>query len=195
MDVKSRGKILTTTYTCTNCTYTNIEKMKLGESSEQADPNFERDRKIFCLSDERAAIVRDTKYKWEALKRMTEEQKEREEKKEVYDIVGQLKLLKVADLIELLRPPIEKAGFTEVRFEKPITAPEFSVEFSCLDSETKRTDYQSRAVLKKVIVKALAKSNWRLMSNGISYRLGYLSGRVRAYEDEKDLVRLVEREK
>jgi len=32
---------------------------------------------------------------------------------------------------------------------------------------------------------------WRLMSDGISYRLGYLNGRVRAYEREEDLKQLV----
>jgi hypothetical protein len=38
---------------------------------------------------------------------------------------------------------------------------------------------------------ALIDTNWRLMSDGISYRLGYLNGRLRAYEQEEDLKELV----
>jgi hypothetical protein len=45
--------------------------------------------------------------------------------------------------------------------------------------------------LKKLIQKALEDTNWRLMSEGISYRLGYLKGRLRAYESEEDLKKLV----
>ncbi len=32
----------------------------------------------------------------------------------------------------------------------------------------------------------MRETNWRLMSDGISYRLGYLNGRLRAYEGEED---------
>lgn len=34
-------------------------------------------------------------------------------------------------------------------------------------------------------------TNWRLMAGGTSYRLGYLNGRIRAYEDEDDMKKLV----
>ena len=34
-------------------------------------------------------------------------------------------------------------------------------------------------------------TNWRLMSDGISYRLGYLNGRVKAYEGEEAMKELV----
>jgi len=47
-------------------------------------------------------------------------------------------------------------------------------------------------VLKKLVDRALSDTNWRLMSDGISYRLGYLNGRLRAYEREDDLKTLVE---
>jgi len=46
--------------------------------------------------------------------------------------------------------------------------------------------------LQKLIDKALIDTNWRLMSDGVSYRLGYLSGRLRACESEEDLKKLVE---
>lgn len=39
----------------------------------------------------------------------------------------------------------------------------------------------------------LEDTNWRLTSNGITYRLDYLSGRLRAYESEEELKKLAVR--
>jgi hypothetical protein len=45
--------------------------------------------------------------------------------------------------------------------------------------------------LEKVLNKALNGVNWKLMSDGISYRLGILSGSLKGFEAEEDLVELV----
>ena len=68
------------------------------------------------------------------------------------------------------------------------------VGFNCLDGKSDRNDRDSEKTLKKTVEKALQDTNWRLMSDGISYRLGYLNGRLRAYEREEDLKKLVERD-
>lgn len=65
------------------------------------------------------------------------------------------------------------------------------VGFNCLDTKSDRKDYDSIKTLEKLVKKALADTNWRLMSDGVHYRLGYLNGRVRAYEREEDLKKLV----
>lgn len=49
--------------------------------------------------------------------------------------------------------------------------------------------------IQKLIKKVLADTNWRLMSEGARYRLGMLEGRLRAYEREEDLLKLVEKVK
>jgi len=49
-------------------------------------------------------------------------------------------------------------------------------------------------MLKKLVVKALKGTNWRLTTDEISYRIGYLTGRLHAYEREEDLKRLVMQE-
>jgi len=66
-----------------------------------------------------------------------------------------------------------------------------SVEFTIEDPGDQH-EYDSKKKLTKLLKKGLKETNWRLMSDGISYRLGVLSGRLRAYEDEKDLVKLVQ---
>ena len=45
--------------------------------------------------------------------------------------------------------------------------------------------------MKKLVDSALSDTNWRLVSDGISYRLGYLNGRVKAYEGEEAMKELV----
>jgi hypothetical protein len=72
---------------------------------------------------------------------------------------------------------------------------EVTIDFSCLDDKSDRDDYDSRKTLKKSIDKALEETNWRLMSSGISYRLGYLSGSLRAYESDEDIKKLVMKSK
>ncbi|TXG76825.1 hypothetical protein E6P97_02860 [Patescibacteria group bacterium] len=44
-----------------------------------------------------------------------------------------------------------------------------------------------QSTLKKLVDNTIEGTNWRLKSDGISYRLGYLNGRVKAYEGEEDL--------
>lgn len=45
--------------------------------------------------------------------------------------------------------------------------------------------------MKKLVDSALSDTKWRLKSDGISYRLGYLNGRVKAYEGEEAMKELV----
>jgi DNA-directed RNA polymerase subunit RPC12/RpoP len=196
MRVSERGAMITTTYTCASCGYREVEKLDVSKPhTEAVDQNYEKFKATFCLSDERAELMQAYRLKWEAARRMMEEEMEKESKKDIYDVVSQIKIMKIADLIQTLQPPIEKAGFIEVRFEKPVLGPQVTIEFSCLDKDTARTDSRSRATLKRAVTIGLKGTNWRLMSTGISYRLGYLSGTVKAYEDESDLVKLVEQEK
>tara|TARA_R100000655_G_scaffold69995_1_gene108205 strand:+ start:117 stop:374 length:258 start_codon:yes stop_codon:yes gene_type:complete len=79
----------------------------------------------------------------------------------------------------------------EFHLDKPEMGRDVYVGFSCLDSKSDRNDYDSRKTLKS----ALEDTNWRLMSDGISYRLVYLNGRVKAHESEEDLKKLAMKSK
>lgn len=105
-----------------------------------------------------------------------------------------MKKPKIAELIPLLSEPLEKEGYIEFHLDKPEMGRDVYVGFSCLDSRSDRKDHDSRKTLKKLVDSALEDTNWRLMSDGISYRLGYLNGRLRAYEREEDLKKLVGRD-
>lgn len=190
---KSKNYI-TFTYTCSSCKYSYKDKMDLTDKEEEPDPEYDKDRIHFCLIDkdfrERLFSMR---HDFEGLAQLGKELKEKEDNKEIYDAIEKMKMPKIAELTGILAPALEKAGYIEFSLDKPEMGKDVLVGFSCLDNKSDRGDYDSEKILKKTIEKALAETNWRLMSDGINYRLGYLSGRLRAYEHEDDLKNLVER--
>ena len=197
MDKKDsrNGKVITTTYSCPSCGHSYKDKLDFRAKKEKPDPDFESDRQIFCLRDPKSLEEhRDAKRRYDGLAQMHREFKEKQENRHIYDAVAELKKPKIAELSTLLSPALEKAGYIEFSLDKPEMGRDVIIGFNCLDNKSDRADYDSRTTLKKVVAKALADTNWRLMSDGISYRLGYLNGRIRAYEYEDDLKKLVMQE-
>ncbi len=183
---------ITITYTCTSCKHSFKDKMDLSVKKEKPDPDFTKDRIHFCLEDKE---FRDRLFKMRhdfiEMAKLGKEFKEREDNKHVYDAVKEMKKPKIAELVPLLAPVLEKAGYIEFHLDKPEMGRDVYVGFSCLDSKPDRNDNDSRKTLKKLVDSALSDTNWRLMSDGISYRLGYLNGRVKAYEGEEAMKELV----
>ena len=189
-----KAKVLTTTYTCTSCKHSYKDKMDFNPKDEPIDPDLESDKYAFCLLDEKSLNEhRDAKRRFEDMVRLGKELKEKEENKDLYEALDSLKKPKIAELSTLLAPALEKAGYIEFSLDKPEMGKDVFIGFNCLDSKSDRSDYDSQKDLKKIVDKALIDTNWRLMSEGISYRLGYLNGRLRAYEREEDLLNLVKR--
>lgn len=195
MDEKDtrKGKVLTTTYTCSSCGHSYKDKLDLNPRKEdEPDPDFETDKTLYCLHDEKIRQeLRDARWRYDEMARLGKEIKEKEDNKHIYDAVAELKKPKIAELVPLLAPALEKAGYIEFTLDKPEVGKDVFIGFSCLDSKGQRSDHDSQRDLQKVIKSTLLTTNWRLMSDGISYRLGYLSGRLRAYEQEEDLKNLV----
>lgn len=185
-------KFITITYSCPKCKHSFKEKLDIGTKEEKPDPNFEKDRAHYCLHDKE---FRDNLFAirkgFEDMARLCKEMKEKQDNKHIYDAVKEMKKPKIAELIPLLSEPLEKAGYIEFHLDKPEMGRDVYVGFSCLDNKSDRQEYDSRKTLKKLVDSALEETNWRLMSDGISYRLGYLNGRVKAYEGEEALKELV----
>ena len=189
----STKKAITFTYSCPSCKHSYNDKMDLaGKNEVVPDPNYEKDRIRFCLLDKE---WRDKLFEIQrGLKEMSKlgkKFKEKEDNKHIYDAVKEVKQPKIAELVPLLSPILEKAGYIEFHLDKPEMGRDVYVGFSCLDNKPNREDYDSRKTLKKLVDIALSDTNWRLMSDGMSYRLGYLNGRVKAYEGEEALKELV----
>jgi hypothetical protein len=189
---KRTKKAITFTYTCPVCKHSFKEKMDFSKKEEKLDPSFEKDRAHFCLwNKEFREHLFAIRKGFEDMAQFGKEFKEKEDNEHIYDAVKEMKKPKIAELIPLLSPLLEKSGYIEFHLDKPEMGKDVFIGFSCLDSKSDRNDHESRKILKKHVDKALVNTNWRLMSEGISYRLGYLNGRLRAYEREDDLKDLV----
>lgn len=111
-----------------------------------------------------------------------------EEKNAKYDY-SHIEQLNIAQLEKRMTEEIEKAGFVKVMFEKPNSGRYLTVEFSAQDSLS-RDETSSLKAMKKVINKSLFPTNWRLMPAGISYKLGFLTGELKGYSVEEDLIKI-----
>ena len=186
------NKKIVTTETCPSCGYVETDELELTErTKETPDPNFEKDRERFCLAGERLTRNLEEKHQLESMARLVDEWKEKDQHKDEYDAIKKLKKLTVVALENLLAPLCEKAQYVKFQLGPADMSRELVVPFIAHEANSKRADRASSHGLQKIIKKALKGTNWRLMSGGMSYRMGILSGRLCAYEREEDLLKLV----
>ena len=122
---------------------------------------------------------------------MLDEWKEKDKNKELYDRLAKLDKLTIIKVQSLLQPILEKEGYVNLSFLQPQIERDIIVEFTIQDNKSNREEYDSKQQLRRLIKSTLENTNWRLMSEGVNYRLGVLSGRLRGYENEEDLLKLV----
>ena len=124
---------------------------------------------------------------------LTKRIEKRIKNKKLYEKVAKIKKLTVAELQKLLAAALKKEGYINLEFSKPEIKKDVIIEFTVQDNKTDRGEYDSRIQLQRILKKKLEATNWRLMSEGIMYRLGILSGRLRGCELEEDLLKLVKK--
>ena len=178
--------------TCKNCghveeTLSVLDEEKKEPTQQEID-QFEHDKKRFCLSPDQGERYKRWK---DSMKRIDDEKKEHEANVEFYDKFAEVKKISIAKLEKLLAKAIKKAGYTDLHINMPANDEQIVIHFTVRDTEDDREEYTSRNTLKKTIEKALEDKNWKLLSDGVSYRLGMLSGKIRGYESEKDIQELV----
>lgn len=200
-DSKHTKNVLTTIYTCPKCSYKKDDVHDFKKSEEKWAKKEARDKKLlseyrkdFCLDDEegpKAVLNLDN------IVRFVDEMKKNEvkEKDPDYQKAKQLKSLKIGQLKELLEKTIEKEDYQDLKFDKPEMGQFVIIDFSVNDMKEDRQQYDSQKTLKKLITTSLENTTWRLMSDGVGYRLGILTGRLKAYEREEDLMKLIKPEK
>lgn len=184
-----------TTLTCPKCDYHKVDEIERSSTKyEEEDKYFEKDRAQFCLTDEEGKKYLDEKFNIEQMGKFVEEMKAKEKDKDLYDAVAKIKKLTFVQLKNLLSPVLEKAQYINLEFGNPNIGKDVQVEFTINDGSDTRQGLASEADFKKLIKKALEDTNWRLMSDGVSYKLGILTGRLRGFENEEDLLGLVKRQ-
>ena len=185
-------KILTH-YNCKECGFKKVEEYDFSIKKEQGkiDKFYNCDRARFCLNEKQGQEYYKGKQNLERSEKLMRGIEEREKNKDLYEKVSKLKKLTIVELEKILIPVLKKDGYIKFELGKPEIGRDVFVEFSTQDKKSDREEYDSNNNLKKTIKKTLENTNWRLMSEGIHYRLGFLSGRLRGYEKEGDLVKLI----
>lgn len=189
------GDVITTTYTCTSCGYEDVDTLDLKPKKveEVIDVDFVKDREEFCLTKEEGdKYIMDSL----ALKSYSDSKKEEEEKNSKYseDVREKAKTLKkltILELEELINESIKDTQFVRLQFKDPVTERDLYIPFVVYDTNANTNPKASEIDLTKIINKVTKDTNWRLMTDGINYRLGMLTGRLRAYEREDDVLELV----
>jgi len=187
-----KGNIITSVYTCPKCGHTKTDELNLDakREPEPIDPNFEADRKKYCLSEKEGSEYVNQA---DRMREFHEKYKDKEDNKEAYEAVAKIKTISIADLKALLGPLVQKAGYGHLDMGQPDLIRGVSIEFKLEDTTPGRSEYDSTTKLTKLIKKALEGTNWHLMSEGITYRLGFLNGRLRGVEGEEALLELAKR--
>lgn len=108
-----------------------------------------------------------------------------------YKQAMKLKKLGIVELEELLIGALENEKYIKLVLDKPEIDRYVIVSLTVRDADTKRNDYDSKLKLQGLLKKVLVGTNWRLMSEGVEYRLGILSCRLKGYEREEDLMKLM----
>ncbi len=181
-----------TTYDCPSCGYTNKEEfVRTVKGKDIQDEKFLADRERFCLSKEEGEKWKQELLSLKQMGELVDKWKERDEHKELYEKVAKLQRLTIADLEKFIIQTLEKKGYIKFQLSTPEIGKDVIVPFGVYDSDSTRLGQKSEADLKHILKKTLEGTNWRLMSEGVSYRLGFLQGRLKGYEREEDLIKLI----
>lgn len=201
LNTKSKNEkgVLTTEYSCPNCSFTYEDVYDFKKSENERKERERRERKLFaeyrddfCLNKETGEqALRDVDQLRNAMEYFRE--KEAKDKDPLFQKARNLKILKVLLLKELIEKAIQDKGYADLQFGKPEIDQYIIIDFTVNDTKNDRNEYESSNGLKKLIKAILEDTNWRLMSQGVSYRLGILTGKLKAYEREEDLVKLVDK--
>jgi len=181
---------------CTKCSYskkyiTDFEKSRKEQEEKEAKHKklLETYRKDFVLDDKSGQEYIEQMEAMEVASIIREEERQKYESP-VYQRSLQLKKTTIIELEKLLIQSLEKAKYIKLSFDKPEIGQYVIVPFTIQDSDSSRKDRISSFELEKVIKDTLEDTNWRLLSNSIMYRLGFLEGKLKGYEQEEDMLKL-----
>lgn len=205
IDIKAtrKGKVITWKHKCEACGYTKTEiddlskhdeehkmwKAEQKKKEEEDQKLLEKYREKFCLNEKDGIEYVETLEAMEVGHEIYEEEKQKYDDK-AYQTAVNLKRLTVLEIEKLLTEKLEKEKYVKFTLDEPDMGRFVTIPFNVLDANSTRNPNISETTLKKLLKDTLENTNWRLMSDGIRYRLGYLSGTLKAYEQEEDLLEL-----
>lgn len=158
------------------------------------DLDYAKDRYKFCFHDESwLKRLRDVRDGLEKMSKLGRYFAERDQQEDIIRASERIKKLSVAEVINNLTLAIEAKHYAKINFSAPQTGRYLTIEFGCIDLQPSRQASRSIRDLKHIIDKELLLTNWQLISDGMHYRLGVLSGRLKAIENPDEIKKLAEK--
>lgn len=192
-----KDEVITITDKCKKCDYEYKDVWDFKADEEKSRKEKERQkylldnfRREFCLSEEEGEKYVLDRTREENFRKREEEQKKKEDDPK-YQKAMNLRKIKVVELQKIVEDVVIKNGFSNLCFDKPEIDKQVIIPFSVQESKNERKGCDGSRDLRRSIAKALEDTNWRLMSDGISERLGILSGRLKGCEREEDLIKII----
>ena len=194
---EEKGQSLVWITKCLVCgfTETEVDDFEKGRIEREKRQEHESEmlamyRAEFCLSSAEGEDYLQAVRNMEALQNIVKLEDLRQTDPD-YKKAKDVKKLTVFELAKTLAEAMEKQRYLKLSFEKPEIGRYIIIPFSSLDADSSRKEVDSARKLQRIIKDVLSETNWRLMTEGVSYKLGYLSGRLKGYESEEDLVQLI----
>ena len=196
---KYKKNVSTIQETCIQCNFKNEIVIDHNKEDRQREAEKKKDkdmlekyRTLYCLSEEDGSkYIQEMKN----LKRITEMIKDSEEKKKDphYQKAVKVKKLTSVALFKLLEKNFKSEKYESLSFGDPDIGRFVIIPFTVQDAKKSRKKEKSIQELRTLINKLLENTNWRLMSTGIDYRMGYLTGRLKGYEREEELAKYMKK--
>lgn len=198
--VVRKGNIITRTSRCLSCGFIETEVDDLDKQDIEWEQKKQKDKELlekyrgeFCLSDEKGQENIELFEKMEVAHEVFEEEKQKFDNS-IYQKSLQLKKLSIIELEKLLTELLEKEKYVKLTLDKPQIGQYVIVPFTAQDADSSRKGFDGIINLEKLIKMSLEDTNWRLV-NGLDYRLGYVSGQLKGYERDEDMLELAGRKK
>ncbi len=174
---------------CPKCDFKDVWELDLNKKSKQQTKaqiqekkDMERDKLRFCYSEKDCAQFKDDHDRIKRFNQSVAREKELEKTGESYQQVKELEKLTLLEAQKRIKEGLKGKKFLKLKFGEPDMGRDVVFEFKTYEGNSDRRESKATKELKNIIVKTLDQTNWKLMSDGISGRLGIYSGRIRSIE-------------
>ena len=192
-----KNKVLKWITNCKSCGYKETEiddseKEKVVRLRKEAKDRelLKKHRSEFCLSAAEGQEYIESISRMEMITQYIQKAAQKRADPN-YKKVSKLKKLSIVELEKLITETMKQEKYFKLMLEKPDIDRHVIVPFTMQDADSSRAEGDSVRRFHRIVKKMLEGTNWRLMSEGVHYRLGYLSGKLKGYEQEEDLLQLV----
>lgn len=193
-----KDEILTTEHICHSCNWKEKDIWDMKKDDQIREKEQKKDRELldkyrieFCMTPEEGRKYIQSLATMEHISKTVDEWNQKKADPR-YQKAQKIKKMSIIELENYLAKFLVQEKYLKLSFDKPEIDRYVIASFTVQDAKAGRAEYDSSNTLKKLLKKNLENTNWRLMSEGLIYRLGYLTGRLKGYEREEDIIAIME---